>query len=943
MSEEIELLKRRVTRERVARLDAEQILERKAQELYEANQSLKRLNSALEKQIKERTRELNTKDKQFRLLVESASDIIFTTDIEGYFLMVNPMACSKMDYESSELIGMRYVDLIPDDWKEKVFTFYTQMKESGLEKSYLEFPVRRKHGEMLWLGQSVTKNVEGDEVFFSAVARDITERIEKEEELKKINSRFAILLENLVDAILVEDQERHIVLVNNAFCKMFNIPLSPSQLEGMDCSQFADAGKAMFVDEEGFVDNIDKLLSDKKIAIGEELHTKDGRILTRNYSPITIDGESIGNLWYYSDITERKNRELIVQRSEEKYRGVLENMELGLMEVDTEGVIQKVYDRFCNMFGYSRSELLGKNIAQLLPSFEMTNVDNSDLDGLKELQIITKSGEEKWLLVSQAPFLNEHGHVAGSLRIHYDISDRRALEQELVRAREIAEKAQQAEKTYLANMSHEIRTPLNAIIGMIHLVEETGLNEEQDEYIQILKNSSELLLALISDVLDLAKIDSGTMDVQEKLFDLPYILDKLTTTFQLKATGKNLTIDHQIDPSIKKLLVGDPNLLNQILLNLLSNAEKFTESGYVRLSAKIVDRQGDKIRIRFDVEDTGVGIDEGAIDKIFENFKQATTEVRDKYGGTGLGLGIVKKLADLLGGRISVESEPGKGSCFTVELPFTESDELITKTEVSKSTAEMDLSRLNILLVEDNPINQKYASRLLERWGIPYQIANNGQEAVDLFREGNYNMIFMDLQMPLMDGYEATSRIRKLERGAVIPIIALTASTMRSKKELALETGMTDFISKPFRPSSLLEKIKAYCNCHMAQMQESTQEHLFSEVLDRTGLSEIYGDDAEYAADIFGLFIEGYHDDLAELSQALKSQDLEEVQRIAHKIKPGYAMVGMTGASKRLGEIEKCQDEDQAFDILNQIHIEVQTKMPYVLKTFNHLTALIND
>lgn len=942
MSEELEILKRRLTRERKARLDAEKILETKARELYEANQSLHALNSSLERKIEQRTQELDFKDKQFRLLVESASDIIFTTDIGGYFLMVNPMACSKMGYDSSELIGMRYVDLIPDDWKESVFTFYTEMKESGAEKSYLEFPVKKKDGEILWLGQSVTKNTEGKEIFFSAVARDITERIEKEEELKRINSRFAILLENLVDAILVEDETRHIVLVNNAFCRMFNIPLSPSQLEGMDCTQFADAGKTMFVDEEGFVNNIDKLLSEKRIAIGEELHTKDGRILTRNYSPITIDGESIGNLWYYSDITERKNRELIVQRSEEKYRGVLENMELGLVELDTEGKIQKVYDRFCKMFGYSRSELLGKNIAELLPSSE-SGSGISDSNGLKEVQIITKSGEEKWLLVSQAPFLNENGQVAGTLRIHYDISDRKALEQELVNAREIAENAQQAEKTYLANMSHEIRTPLNAIIGMIHLVEETDLNEEQDEYIQILKNSSELLLALISDVLDLAKIDAGTMDVQEKLFDLPSILDKLTSTFRLKASNKNLTVDHRIDPSIKKLLVGDPQLLNQILLNLLSNAEKFTESGYVRLSADIIDRQGDKVRIRFDVEDTGVGIEEAAIDKIFENFKQATTEVRDKYGGTGLGLGIVKKLADLLGGNVFVESEPGKGSCFTVELPFAESDELITRTVIKETTEEMDLTRLNILLVEDNPINQKYASRLLERWSIPYRIANNGQEAVDLFQEGSYSMIFMDLQMPVMNGYEATTRIRKLEKGAAIPIIALTASTMRSKKELALETGMTDFISKPFRPSSLLEKIKTYCHCHMVREQDSKDDNLFSEVLDRTRLTEIYGDDAEYAADIFGLFIESYRDDLAELTQALDAGDLVEVRRIAHKIKPGYAMVGMTGASRRLGEMEKSENREQAVKILNQIQIDVQTKIPHVLQTFNHLNALIND
>ncbi|MBT8190629.1 MAG: PAS domain S-box protein [Bacteroidia bacterium] len=948
MDNQIDLLKRRLERERQARKQAENILESKAQELFDVNQSLKELNESLEEKVERRTKELLQKEKEYTTLVENANDIIYTTDEEGYFLSINNIGIEKLNLEKEDVLGKRYIEFIRPDYIEKVFQYYTEMKEKGLSSSYLEFPLLINTDQEIWIGQNVTKNEKPDgKIIFSAVARDITDRVESEYNLKKANTRFSSLLENMVAGILVEDQNRKIVLANSTFCKIFGIPADPASLVGLDCKNSAEETKVLFKDEEAFVRGIENLLDSRELRVGDELMMKDGRILSRNFIPIILDNEYQGHLWYYQDITLRRNQELMIKQSEEKYRGMMENMELGLMEVDDDGVIQKVYDRFAEMTGYTKEELFGKNANDLLLDEEsrriMSDVDNKrkkGKEGVYEIQVTCKDGKKKWMLISGSPFYDHVGKFKGTLGIHYDISDRKRLEDELIKARELAEKAQQAEQEYLANMSHEIRTPLNAITGMIHLLDETPLNNEQKEYIEILGSSSNILLSLISDILDISKIDAGTLEVKAKRFDMKNIAENLIRTYSIKAYDKDLNFDLKLDQIFENNVIGDPDLINQVLLNLMSNAEKFTSSGKIELTIQKISGDENESLIRFSVKDTGIGIEKEYVQNIFHNFKQASREIRDKYGGTGLGLTIAKKIVELLRGELKVDSELGSGSNFYFDIPLKLTDIPVTKTRISEEKEEQLMAR--ILVVEDNKVNQKYITKLLEKWEYEYETVFNGQEALDLYKDQDFDLIFMDLQMPVMDGFETTKHIRNMSGPkSNIPIIALTASTFLSKKELALEGGMTDFISKPFKPATLSEMIKKQLRSQKADDNLSDSSP-FSRALNIGFLKEIYEEDYSYAKEMFGLFLQSYKEELEQLDKHIEETNIGLAKRSIHKIKPSFGMVGLSGVSEKFDLMEGYDDIRNITKSYEEIRYDLEKLMPEVEATYDKLITMEN-
>lgn len=953
--DELGILRRKLEREKQARKQAEAILETKALELYEANNSLQAFNASLEDQIEERTRQLLSKEYQFKMLVNNASDIIFTVDEEGYFLMVNPTGLKKFGYQEADILGTRYVDYIREDFKEEVFAFYTKIKEEDIPESYLEFPVITADGSIIWVGQSVTKLVEGDKVLFSAVARDITEKVNNLTELKMVNSRFSALLENLIDGILVEDEHRKVVLSNQAFTQMFHLPIPPEALVGMDCQQLAVDSAGFFTEEASFLKRIEEIVEKQEVVIEEEILTKDGRIFSRNFIPILIDGQNQGILWYYADITERRNRELIIQRSEEKYRGIMENMELGIMEVDTNDVIVRAYDRFNKMTGYSGDELIGRKAKEtlLVEGFRKL-IEEQDADRIKglsgayEMKIKRKDNSEIWALVSGAPFYDENGQVAGSIGLHYDITSRKELEQALVIAREEAVKAQQAEKQFLASMSHEIRTPLNAIIGMTHLLGDTQLKPDQSEYLEVLSSSASLLKNLISDILDISKIDAGTIDLQERPVDIAQIARQLLPTISLKAREKNLHFQLDFDASIQHTILTDGQLLSQILLNLLSNADKFTAKGSVTLTVRQENETKNHYLLYFSVKDTGIGMNEEEASQVFEQFTQANPSIRNKYGGTGLGLSISRRLVALLGGELQVKSQEGVGSDFFFTLRVKKGPSLLQlgASVVGPKNKQQSFIGQTALIVEDNEMNIKYLSTLLKKWGFIFEIARNGQEAVTTFEASDFDIIFMDLQMPIMDGFAASRKIRTMgERGQKIPIVALTASTFLSKKQLAMKAGLTDFISKPFTPDQLLDVAAKYLTPTGHSLQKAP-EVAFSNVLDEAYLKEVYGDDVTYAHDMFTIFLEVIDKEMATLLEASKEEDKKEVKRMVHKIKPMFSMVGLTELTEQFATLEGLIDQQPASlsdQRISELQLSLQAAKPFLElekeKLFKQLTS----
>ena len=480
-------------------------------------------------------------------------------------------------------------------------------------------------------------------------------------------------------------------------------------------------------------------------------------------------------------------------RSEEKYRGIIESMELGLLEVDLEHNIIKAYDWFCDMTGYELGELEGKNALdvflvegnqQIIE--EQDEIRQQGQAGVYEMQIRKKDGSCIWVLISGAPIYDLDGEVIGSMGIHYDISSRKKMEEELQLAKQTAEAARDAEKLFLARMSHEIRTPLNAIIGMSHLLSSTKTTPEQLDHISSIKTSGDLLLKIVSDILDISKIEAGEVKVHADTFNLRTLVRSLQKTFRVKVDAQQVEILTEVDTRIQNLIIGDELLLTQILMNLMSNAVKFTEKGSIKVRASVLEKKNDKFVLEFEVSDTGVGIDREKLELIFENFKQADEQVRHQFGGTGLGLAITKNFVELQGGKIWVESKFGKGTSFKFQLNYLDSGEQEKKEDEKDRLALQTIfepSELTMLVVEDNYMNRKYITNLLRKWGIQFDLTVNGKEGVEKTLSKKYDMIFMDISMPVMNGYDATELIRSEGNpNQNTPIIALTASAILSKR-----------------------------------------------------------------------------------------------------------------------------------------------------------------
>lgn len=463
---------------------------------------------------------------------------------------------------------------------------------------------------------------------------------------------------------------------------------------------------------------------------------------------------------------------------------------------------------------------------------------------------------------------------------------------QLYTQRKIAERAVLARDSFLANMSHEIRTPLNAIIGFTDLLAQTELDEKQRDYIGNVQIAGENLLLIVNDILDLSKIESGNLAIESEIFNLKKTLKHVYNLLKVKVK-KDVEFDLFLDAEMPDMVIGDQGRLNQILVNLIGNSLKFTSEGEVTVSVKKIEETEENYTLKFSVKDTGIGIAKDKLETIFERFTQGEESTTRTFGGTGLGLNIVKQLVELQKGEIHVKSTLNRGSEFFFILSYkkTNSEEAEVKT-VSKN----DLGNLKILLCEDNVLNQKLAKSVINNFGFELDIAHNGEEGIELLSQKEYDLVLMDLQMPVKDGYQTTEYIRN-EMNSTIPIIAMTAHSLVGEQELCYKVGMNAYVPKPFKQAVLLKAIKT--------VMTPGSDAMNRRIIDMSFLDEMACGDSEFKKDMIDLFVEKIPNQSAQLEEAFQKEDYENVNKLAHNMKSSMDIFMLQDLSNCLSIIEE--------------------------------------
>ena len=641
---------------------------------------------------------------------------------------------------------------------------------------------------------------------------------------------------------------------------------------------------------------------------------------------------------------------------------ILKNVSSMILVSDKNGNVLFASPSVKKMLGYEIEDVLGEKWWDVTykDEYEAVRVKNAILKyvffnekgaiDFSKQKIKTKTGDYKWIEWQISKGVNNTYISIGT-----DITNRILTDIELKKAKESAEESLKVKNQFLANMSHEIRTPLNAVIGFADLLLETKLTSEQKEYLESMQNSGEILLSLINNILDLSKLESDKLEVEEISFDLYKLLYDVVKLMKLKANEKHISLDLIIEPNTPKKIIGDPTKLEQILLNLIGNAVKFTNEGSVTISVKQLSSTEKFSEVHFEIKDTGIGILSNKIHSVFKAFTQAKNNTSRIYGGTGLGLTIVKKLVDLFGGEIKVESKFGEGSTFKLNLPLKKCDSKIKAKNEEQSNLVYEPLGLNILLVEDNKTNQLLAKRRLERWKCTVDIANNGIEGVKKTQQKLYDLILMDIQMPVMDGYEATKIIKNdiSERVSKIPVIAMTAYSSIADIKRAKNAGMDNYIFKPFKPVELYSLLKKYSKNksvysptkknkenHSSQKNQVKTDKKNHQYVDLSFLRKETLNESPVLILLIKSFISDFEDFLSEIDKGFKRKNWKQVYAATHKIKPSINMFGISELEPVVHLLEhKSKNEEQIEESEIERHI-ISCKELFVYVKIELLTEI---
>jgi PAS domain S-box-containing protein len=896
-------------------------------------------------------------EHRWRILTETLPQLVWSATPDGACDYFSTQWTNHTGVDESELLGWRWLEVLHPDDREPTRQVWTDSVAERCPYD-VEYRVRRADGVYHWFktrGVPI-RDREGNIFKWFGTCTDITDLKRTEEALRASEQRFRMFVDHATDAFFLHDDQEVILDVNHQACQSlgytrdelvgmtpldFKLDLTPAMLE--EIAQSLDAGESL--------------------AFDSRLRRKDGAVFPAEVRFQSFwEGGRRFSVSLARDITERKRAEEALRESEERFRGTFENAAVGIAHVDARGRCLRANQKLCDILGYPCAELVGRTVPEvthpddLAPNLALFDpLMRGELPTFAmEKRFFRKDGAMVCTYLTVSLQRDAAGQPAYAIVMVQDISERKRLEDELLKAKEAAEAANRAKDEFLANVSHEIRTPMNAILGMTELTLDTALAEDQRQYLKTAKSAADHLLGIIDDLLDFSKIEAGKLELDPADFSLRAVLGDTLRTLAMRARQKGLELVSQVQPDVPDTLVGDAGRLRQVLLNLVGNAIKFTDAGAVgmRVDFAAPPTPDEAVAVRFAVSDTGIGIPPEKQESIFRAFEQEDTSTTRKYGGTGLGLTIAARLVDLMAGKITVESQPGRGSTFSFTARFgrqTHSPAPIAPPPVvARETADAppaSSAPLQILVAEDNEFNVQLLEQLLLRRGHQVWVANNGREALALAEDGLFDLLLLDVHMPELDGFQVVQTVREREQttGGHLPIIALTARSRKVDRDRSLAAGMDDFLSKPIQAADLWAAIDRVGG--VRPPVERPQPAL----LDPQVLLAACGGDAAILERICQAFRAQLPDHLTAVRDAFRARDALGLRETAHRL---YGMVAAFstmagGVASDLEDHAAGGALDDARPLVEQLETMARGLMCLVdglsLETLRHQAAAVDN
>ncbi|GAB3958432.1 PAS domain-containing protein [Spirosoma harenae] len=872
-----------------------------------------------------------------RLIMNGALDAIITIDIKGIITFWNPQAEKIFGWTSQEALGQKLADLIIPTVHRGSHTqglqSYMQTREGPVLGKTLELPALNRAKKTFPIELYIIPLKQGENEFFCSFIRDVSERKKYESELEKLS----LVASANKNGVIFVDLSGKIFWANEGFQQLtqykFN-QVSGKTLFDICQGQYTDATSRVTVDN--------AFNKGQSFALEGIYYRQDKSWFWARISgqPI-IDKQQAVTQYFF--IVEDISQEKIVQRQlkeyEEKLRMALTNVGDNYWEHDFR--TQKTY------FSNPTNRLLGFPIDestdlaslwwhQVHPADRpmLEENDNMYRAGLRtqhaiEYRMIHNDGSIKWVL--DRGVVTEQDAAGKPLKIigtHINITHQKELEIALKVAKEAAEESTRSKELFLANMSHEIRTPMNAIMGMSNQLKKTSLTEQQQFYLNTIQAASDNLLVIINDILDLSKIEAGKLIIEQIGFEPHQLIKKVIQIMSHRAEEKGLLFTNSFfDTRTAPVLVGDPHRLTQILLNLISNAIKFTDKGSVDIRCQVIEEDATQQTIRASVQDTGIGMDEEFVRTIFQTFSQEDTSITRRFGGTGLGMSICKNLVDLMGGQIEVNSQKQVGTTVSFCITFNKGEfSQLPQNQPEQINTDF-LSESTILVVDDNEMNRLLASTILKNYGALIDEARNGLEALEKLTTQPYNLVLMDVHMPIMDGLEATKQIREKIKSQ-LPIIALTALAVSGDREKFMKAGMNDYLSKPFDEPSLLAVVAKWLGKDSVFPETISETKNQDSLFDLSELRSIAQGEEEFVWEMVNLFIEMVPAGIKEMKAAYEANDFKKVSQLAHRLHPSVATLGINSLADVLVDIDKNAETYQTSQRLE----ELITRLDEVIK-----------